>query len=587
MDKNKDDKYNDEQTQVRSIIKQLNEDKPSKVKKREVVIRADGTKVVRVTKKRRVVLTESDKRRKGRKHFLVVLLCLFLVCALGLGVFFIRMASMTGDSYVQGQAEQLRQAWGASTIRAVGTGVSGNDFHLDSLVLTFPDSCMIERVEMNGINAELSSSTFVAGRLNGDLIRVQRINIQLRENANRLAFPIRQGGDLWDFRRVECENFSLSFGEHGKSPVSVEESYAYMYYPDNSMRDVCVFCLKGGLLKMTGWKKIHINEAKFNVSKVAVEDFALTGTTDSIAGNVVESSITSLAIYGSIRDQALLVGPYVFDSTNMPFTEFTAGKFQFFLNAKTRSVAKAKENSKAYISLPFGAPAPSFRGDFPVKQLSITEIPGIIPLMEHIEPQKRKLYTPPTIQEALVTLDEVDGALALRIDGGQAVERDILELKCDFSVDDANQLHGTMAFGLPAVLTHAEYPDGLADPIFTESAGVAWLTLQLAGPANHPQDDSAILEARAVEARKSRPERIPFERIDVDRLVDQMRDSQNEHRDVRGVDKPNSQQQIDLDQRDRDNPFGDSGKQEDKRGANPFDTGSQDDGSGLQPLSPF
>ena len=50
-----DDKYaeNEEDlSQVRSIIKHLNEDKPSKERTREVVVRADGTKVIRVTKKR-------------------------------------------------------------------------------------------------------------------------------------------------------------------------------------------------------------------------------------------------------------------------------------------------------------------------------------------------------------------------------------------------------------------------------------------------------------------------------------------------------------------------------------------------------
>lgn len=583
MDNDNNDKYGDEPTQVRSIIKQLNEEKPSKVKSREVVIRADGTKVVRVTKKRKVMVTEDQKRRKGRKQFFLVLLCLFLICGLAVGAFFFRMASMTGDSYVQGQAEELKQVWGASSVRAVGSGVSGNSFHLDSLVLTFPDSSMIERVEMNGINADLSSSTFVGGRLSGDLLRVKRITIQLRETANRLSFPIRQGEDLWNFRRVECESFNLAFGEKGNSPVSLEDCSSYMYYPDNSMRDICVFCLKGGLLKLAGWKKIHINEAKFNISKVAIEDFALTGTTDNIVSNSLDTPITSLSIFGAIRDQGLLAGPYIFDSNNMPLTEFTAGKFQFFLNAKTRSVAKAKNNSKAFINLPFGKPAPTFLGDFRVKQLCITEIPGMIPLIEHIEPQKRKNYTPPTIQEALVVLDEVDGALALRIDAGQAVERDLIELKCDFRVDEANQLQGTMAFGLPAALTRAEYPDGLADPIFTEQEGVAWLNLQLGGPANRPQDDSAILEARAAEARKSRPERIPFESIDVDRLVDQMRDSKNDRRDVPNVTRPN-EQEMDLDSRDRNNPFDSPAQQQQQ---NPMDFGGNDADNSLTPLSPF
>ena len=583
MDKHKDDKYSDEPTQVRSIIKQLNEDKPSKVKSREVVIRADGTKVIRVTKKRRVMLTENDKSRKSRKHFLMVLLFLFLLCALGVGIFFVRLASMTGESYVAGQVEQLRQVWGASSVRVVGSGVSGNDFHLDSLVLSFPEDSMVERVEFNGIAAELSASSFIAGRLSGDLIRVKRINIQLREGAKRLSFPLRHGDDLWDFRRVECLDFNLVFGENGKSPVSVESSYAYMYYPDNAFRDVCVFCLKGGLLKMAGWKKIHINEGKFNVSKVAIEDFAISGTTDSMVGQTLESAVTELSMFGSIRDQGMLAGPYTFDSNNMPFTEFTAGKFQFFLTAKTVSVPKAKEKSKALISLPFDSPGPVFRGDFSLKQLTVTEFPAIVKLVEHITPQKRKLYTPPVIQRALATLDEVDGALALRIDEGQASERDVLDIKCDISVDGANQLQGTFAFGLPAVLTHEEYPDGIADPIFAESAGMAWLTVQVGGAANHPQDDSDILEARAVEARKSRPQRIPFERIDVDRMLESMRNSGEMQGNAESLPKPN-ESQIDLDRRNRDNPFDTGTGEKDK---NPLQLDGGEEDNGFAPLSPF
>ena len=64
-----DDKYAEDEenlTQVRSIIKQLNDDRPSKEKHREVVVRADGTKVVRVTKKRRVMMTSADHRRINR-----------------------------------------------------------------------------------------------------------------------------------------------------------------------------------------------------------------------------------------------------------------------------------------------------------------------------------------------------------------------------------------------------------------------------------------------------------------------------------------------------------------------------------------
>lgn len=579
MSNQNDDKYADEPTQVRNIIKQLNNDQPSKEKSREVVMRPDGTKVIRVTKKRRVMLTESDKRRKGRKQFLIILLLVFLLVAAGLGLFFMRMATMTGESYVVKQAEMLKQAWGASDMRVVGSGVSGSGFRLNSLVVSFPESSMVQRVEMNGIEAELNSSTFFSGHLTGDLVRVKRIFVYLREDAKKLAFPVQQGDDLWNFRRVECEDFNLCFGDGEKSPVSIEHSYAYMYYPDNSRRDECVFCLKDGLLKMPGWKKIHIANGKFNVSRVAIEDFALEGTTDNASGNMIESSVSRLGIYGSILDQGQLEGPYTFDSENMPLSEFTSGRVQFFMTAKTRSVPRAKDASKALISLPFSHPEPLFRGDFPVKQLTVTEIPAILKLIEHIEPQKRKTYTPPIIQQALVQLDHADGNLIVRVEEGQAVERDVMEFKCDFSVDEANMLQGSMSFGLPAVYTHAEYPDGMADPILMESDNVAWLTTQVGGPANHPQDDSDILEARAAEARKSRPERIPFDRIDVDNLVEQMRSSQ----EPQGRGAPDAQKNIDLDQRNKDNPFETEQERRERTQPPSFDSGMDE----LTPLSPF
>lgn len=579
MSNQNDDKYADEPTQVRNIIKQLNNDKPSKEKSREVVIRPDGTKVIRVTKKRRVMLSESDKRRKGRKQFLIILLLVFLLTAAGLGLFFMRMATMTGESYVAKQAETLKQAWGASDLRVVGGGVSGSGFRLNSIVISFPESSMVQRVEMNGIEAELNSSTFFTGHLTGDLVRVKRIFVYLREDAKKLAFPIRQGDDLWNFRRVECEDFNLCFGNGEKSPVSIEHSFAYMYYPNSSQRDECVFCLKDGLLKMPGWKKIHIASGKFNVSRVAIEDFALEGSTDNASGKVIEASVSRLGIYGSILDQGQLEGPYTFDSENMPLTEFTSGRVQFFMTAKTRSVPRAKNASKALISLPFNHPEPFFRGDFPVKQLTITEIPAIFKLIEHIEPQKRKTYAPPVIQQALVQLDHADGNLIVRVEDGQAVERDVMEFKCDISVDEANMLQGSMSFGLPAVYTHAEYPDGLADPILMESDNVAWLTTQVGGPANHPQDDSDILEARAAEARKSRPERIPFDRIDVDSLAEQMRSSK-ELQDRRD---PDAQKNFDLDQRNKDNPFETEQERKEKTQLPTIDSGMDE----LTPLSPF
>ena len=58
------DKYTregDDDSQVRTIIRRLNVDRPAQEKSREVVVRADGTKAIRVTKKRKMMMTNEER----------------------------------------------------------------------------------------------------------------------------------------------------------------------------------------------------------------------------------------------------------------------------------------------------------------------------------------------------------------------------------------------------------------------------------------------------------------------------------------------------------------------------------------------
>ena len=165
-----DDKYaGDEEnlTQVRSIIKQLNEDKPATEKNREVVVRADGTKVVRVTKKRRVMMTAADHRRRNRRQVILVILGLIAVVALAVGVLFFRMVGMTGSGFVASSQAELQQRWGASLLQMEGAGVEGTSLRLTSLVAVFPEESMLQRVELNGVEAKLSMMSFFTKVLEG------------------------------------------------------------------------------------------------------------------------------------------------------------------------------------------------------------------------------------------------------------------------------------------------------------------------------------------------------------------------------------------------------------------------------------
>lgn len=98
------------------------------------------------------------------------------------------------------------------------------------------------------------------------------------------------------------------------------------------------------------------------------------------------------------------------------------------------------------------------------------------------------------------------------------VERDLLSLRAKVTVDAANQLTGTIDYGLPAILTRVEYPDGLSDPMFREDGRNAWFCTQVSGPANQPTDNAEQLDVAAEGPRKLRPARTPFDVIDVERI---------------------------------------------------------------------
>lgn len=519
-----DDKYNEageEQTHVRSIINQLNEDHPSKEKKREVVTRPDGTKVIRVTKKRRVTVSETEKNRRSRHSFVMGLLVAFL-CLLGMGAFFgFRMSVMSGEAYVAEGVEQLKQAWGATDIRVSGKGVDGGDFRLSSLVAEFPENSVIERVEISDISAELDSMSFFTKKLIGDIMKMGRVEIRLRADARKFAMPRFNGNDLWSFRRVECEEFAVRMGESLQdSPVTLRNCKAYMYYPREGEKDTCVLDVIGGSLQLAGWKTIYVQEGRFTFSPVAVEDFSVKGSTDRPT-ETAESKHTELVIFGRLGDGDKLAGPFSLDADNIDFADLSDNRFAQFFNARTEAVGR--EKAKAHIELPLDRKAPQFSGEFAVKSVSVSGMAAQTLMTEHIDPMKRRLYLPPRVSRGMVAISHEGDVSTLTLPEDAMVERDLIALQGKVTVNGANEISGNLDYALPVLLTHVEYTDAISDPIFQDVGTNAWLRTTLSGMANQPKDNSSEIEAKAEEARKSRPERIPFSEIDVERMADQMR----------------------------------------------------------------
>lgn len=520
-DKYRDDAADQELSQVRNIIKHLNEEKPSTERRREVVTRKDGSKVVRVTKRRKVLLNDSDKRRKSRKAVMLFLLGCFVVVALMAVFYLFRMTSMSGDRFMEEQRVALQKAWGATSLQWSGAGVEGTTLHLTSLTAEFPESCMIRSVDMGNIEADLDSLTFVTGVLRADKLKIGRADVRLRAGVDKLSIPkaVEDTNKLWKVRRVECDAFSLTFdGEQSRAPFSLKNSKAYMYYPRKDS-DISVTMLTEGSLEIKGWKRVNIREAKLSLSALALEDFFLKGTTDALS-DVPEASRTSISFGGRLADGASLASPLSVDSDNMNLIDFTEGRFDHFFTARTVSATRGRISDKASIVLPFGdKEAPAFSGEFQLKGIALSSMPALMSVVEHLESSRRKGYYTPSIHHGYVCISRHGSDIAMELPVGAVEERDLIALRGKIVVTDTNELSGSLEYGIPAVLTHAEYPDGKADPIFREDGQYAWLSTTLSGLANRPADNMSEIEARAVEARRSRPARLPLNQIDFETLT--------------------------------------------------------------------
>lgn len=518
----KDDKYGEEEenlTQVRSIIKHLNEEKPAQERAREVVVRADGSKVVRVTKKRRVMMTSADVRRRNRKHILCLVAgCVLLLIACGAYLFF-RMSTMSSSAYLSEQQASLQQVWGAASVQLEGKGLDGTTLQLDSVVAEFPESSMLKRVELSGIKAQLDVLSFFTGVVRSETLEMERAVIVLRNGAN-MAMPRLAGDGKWEFRRMECKNFNVEFEDAQQAPLQLKGTQAYMYYP-NSSRSSSVVMFRDGVVNIPGWKDVRVTEGKAHVSARGIDDFSLRGTTDSVS-DVAEQRHTAISFAGKIGEGEALTGPFSVESDNMSFADFTGGCFEEFLVARTVSVSHGKLSGKSTVSFGQAGAAPVFKGEFQLKNICLSSFPALMAIQEHIEPAKRRQYNPVSWHRGYVVLHHEAGGYTVEIPEGAMVERDLASLRGKITLADTNELSGELHYGIPQVLARVEYPDGHPDPIFVPSGEWAVLSTRLKGRGNMPGDDMAEVEARAAIARRERPERVPFDKLDVNLLTEQL-----------------------------------------------------------------
>ncbi len=588
MGKIENEKYTSEAdrvSQVRNIINQLNSDRPSHEKSREVVVRPDGTKCVRVVKKRRVVKSQEEQNKRARRGFVLGLLGVVLLALLLTGAFMFRVSQFSTDEYYQKLEQEITRAFAAQQVQLVGARLNGYELSVDNVLIDMPDNGIVRHVEMSGVKGALGTTSFFTGVLKISELKIERVTVQLSADAQTLEIPKWNGEKLWDIARVECGDFSCYMGDEESAPLVIKNTKAYMYSPGRAS-EARVLVMRGGAFKIKGWRPMEILESKMQISPVALENMRMRFTVETNrAANRQPDSYMELS--GHILAGQPLTSPLQISSRDMNFADFTDGRYAAIISAKTEVLAKSDDVSHASVTLPFGVDRPIFSGVFNLKDIKVTAMPALIAMLEHIEPVKRKAYRPLKIEQGRVNLVHKDGTMSLRFEADTFRQLDVVSLSGNISVSPENEISGTLDYGIPGMLTRVEYPDGQADPLFRDEGALAWVSTKLSGHSGAPTDNIEELERAADELRRDRPQRTPFDSIDVEAISEQLLKDGGINTNADSQSSTEQTGDVTFDQANRGNSISDPFGRGNNSG-NPFESASDDPfGRGSDSRDPF
>lgn len=565
MSKIEDDKYTregDNDSQVRSIINQLNSDHPSKEKKREVVVRPDGTKVVRVTKKRKVMVTNEEKKSRARRQFLISLIAIVLLLGGVFAFMSYRMSAMASESYLAEKQQELCQAWGAKSVRLVNARMDGMTLTVDRVEAVFPEGCVVQSFELDGVSAPLSLSSFFTGCYTSDNVEISSANIRLNRAVKTLNIPRWQGEEaLWSVRNVLCKQFNLSMGDADSSPVVIRNAEARMYESSASNH---VVTLNRGTISFAGMGKdlakeksykFNLLDAKAFITTVCVEDIRVNcqeitksqypGSSaygdDANFADKRELAVADFTLVGRIGGGESLYGPFKVEASSLPFSLFTQGLFDRVFDAELLANAVDGEPQVEMRLSENGAPV-QFRGNMLLGNVIFkdTDLKARLVYSKHIadEIQNRK-YSSLTFTQAVVKLSNDSSAMTLDIAPGSMEEKGTTDIavygqisiaKADAAAGAEDYpISGQLVYSLPKKVLSYEYEEGIIDPIFAEDATNkhrCTFTTKLSGSALLPQDNSEAQELAADNGKRSHLVR--KKNINVEEILSQHEKSKKE-----------------------------------------------------------
>ncbi len=476
-------------------------------RRRTVVTRPDGFKVVRVEKRRRTYDDNSEEKKKANrnKKFLIGI-CLFMLLLVGGlgGLYMLRLTKFNSQDFAAGFQTELSESWGGK-VEVTGLTLDGRVLRATGVKITFPEDSCLSFVSLEGVSGEVSVGSIFMGRIKGDKMSVNRAVVGLRPGYVMFDLP-RTGKQLpFEFNSYMANRMEIGYAAESR-PFTLDKNNAPFYTSaeayartTNAATGEYVFNFYSQKLKIKGWPLMDMDTSKVFIDSTGIKLLSFTGKLNRDGQVARADADTFCSIEGSLRIGAdLREASWKLSGRNFELSHLVGTTVSNFLKVRMGEMEVGNhQEMKVAFGLPMEAEQvrPAMNGNSgSVINATMTRLPvfRLLPRITTLDPKEDKMsYESPvfSIGAFMLQSDGREGCVTLK--GINLDESGFLNLTGTITTQKY-MLSGSLRFSLPYYMIDASKK---VDELRREGNNVV-LDVKLSGTSNAPADNTSPMLER-------------------------------------------------------------------------------------------
>lgn len=457
----------------------------------ELVVRADGTQVMRVRKRKRRSQQEKTKTPEKRRSPLILLLGLVALLVIVLGVaIVVLLARYNSSGFQTGMEETLTEAAGGSAAFE-GLAVTPLRARSDSLTMTWGENRSLHSLTLSDLSAKLDIGSFLGGTWSGVPVTAKSGEMILGGTSTGGGGP-RRALESSLFEAYRCEFLNIHLGAPGRGIQFKNSELAMRAGPEGETQ----LHLRGGDTVIPGWAVLKTDLGMAELVDGGLRLISLRLKSESEEGEISFSSESVLRegedIDLGMKAERVPLSTFVGDDIGRLMDGVVSCEnASLTMDGGTlQDVALRMEfsGSEAFIQdLPF----------LEVLKIRLTDSEFVRPLFKSVEG---------------VLVQDRNG---VRLQELELMERSQMAVRGQLAVNQEGELSGRLEVGIIAgkIINAANRK---RSSVFSDSVeGFCWVTINLSGTVEDPLDDfQELLRKAAVEESPRNREKILEDRLD-------------------------------------------------------------------------